>query len=363
MPTAREPDERPRATVAETRALAHPLRLRIIRLLFDRELTNRELARSLGENPATVLHHVRTLLRTGFIEPAAERRGPRGTTEKPYRSTGRSWTLAVDDAAAGVNVSQASFEAFLAELRDSEPNADLRTSRLAMTLTRPNRIELEKRIARILDEYARLPRDPDGDGCAIFIATHLRAGSARDASGERTDGDPPAVVLRECASDDATAALLVRAQWAELGARYGQPEPAPASIRDPAAFTAPNGAFFVLRVGADDVACGGICRSDADTAEIKAVYVLPTHRGHGYSHLVLQALEDRAVALGYCGVRLETGDAQPEAIALYERRGYEHIECFGQYAELPRSVCFARRFEAAVLEDDPYGRARCARGS
>jgi len=87
---------RPEATVAQARALAHPLRLRIIRLLFDRSLTNRELARALGENPATVLHHVRTLLKTGFIEADPERRGPRGTTEKPYRSTGRSWSLAIE---------------------------------------------------------------------------------------------------------------------------------------------------------------------------------------------------------------------------------------------------------------------------
>jgi GNAT superfamily N-acetyltransferase/DNA-binding transcriptional ArsR family regulator len=355
MPEPSEPDpldpleNRPRATLAEARALAHPLRLRIIRLLFDRDLTNREIARALGENPATVLHHVRTLLRTGFVEPAPERRGPRGTTEKPYRSTGRSWSLAVDDDAA-VDVSHASFEAFLAELRDAEPNADLSTSRLAMTLTRAHRIELEKRIARILNEYARTPADPDGERCAIFVATHLRADVATDDLAPATpDAVPAAVDLRECSSDDSAAALLVRAQWAELGARYGQPEPAPASIRDPAAFAAPHGAFFVLRVGGDDVACGGLRRSDTDTAEINAVYVMPTHRGHGYSHLVVQALEERAVALGYLGVRLETGDAQPEAIALYESRGYERIECFGEYAGLPRSVCFGRRFDANAL--------------
>ena len=89
---APEPEPQPEATLAETRALAHPLRLRIIRLLFDRSLTNRELARALGEHPATVLHHVRTLLRTDFIAAEPERRGPRGTVEKPYRSTGRSWS-------------------------------------------------------------------------------------------------------------------------------------------------------------------------------------------------------------------------------------------------------------------------------
>ena len=85
------------ATSAEAKALAHPLRLRIIRLTYDRALTNAELAALLHENPATVLHHVRTLVRTGFLKPVKERPGPKGTTEKPYRSTGKSWTLDVTD--------------------------------------------------------------------------------------------------------------------------------------------------------------------------------------------------------------------------------------------------------------------------
>src|SRR5947209_5891160 len=79
------------ATPEETRAMAHPLRLRIIRLLYDAPMSNRELATRLDQQPATVLHHVRTLLRTGFIVAAGERPGARGTTEKLYASTGKSW--------------------------------------------------------------------------------------------------------------------------------------------------------------------------------------------------------------------------------------------------------------------------------
>src|SRR5579863_564248 len=101
------------ATVAEVRALAHPLRLRIIRLVSDRSLTNRELARALGEHPATVLHHVRTLLRAGFLAADPERRGARGTVEKPYRSTGRSWSVSIDDDRAQAGVSRAALDAFL----------------------------------------------------------------------------------------------------------------------------------------------------------------------------------------------------------------------------------------------------------
>ena len=80
-------------TLQEARALAHPLRLRILRLCLDKALTNAELAASLGQRPATVLHHVRTLLTSGFLVEEPWRSGPRGSTEKPYRATGKSGRL------------------------------------------------------------------------------------------------------------------------------------------------------------------------------------------------------------------------------------------------------------------------------
>src|SRR5918998_1960858 len=91
----RSPRRRP-ATRDEARALAHPLRLRILRLCLDEALTNRELADRLRAEPATVLYHVRTLVRTGFLASEAERRGRRGAREIPYRATGKSWTLSFE---------------------------------------------------------------------------------------------------------------------------------------------------------------------------------------------------------------------------------------------------------------------------
>jgi GNAT superfamily N-acetyltransferase/DNA-binding transcriptional ArsR family regulator len=347
MPAVTPP--RPEASLAEARALAHPLRLRIIRLLYERSLTNRELARALGEHPATVLHHVRTLLRAGFIVADPERRGPRGTVEKPYRSTGRSWTLAIDDEHALADVSRAAFEAFVAELREAQPTADLHTSRLAVNLTADERRDLDDRLAGLLDEYARRPPDAEGENWAVFVATHRRAPLPTDdlqgpSSIVHVTRTPDAVDISDCAADDPVAVLLVQAQWAELSARYGEHDPEPASLRYPGAFAAPTGAFVMLSIAGEAAGCGGVCRyDDADaTAELKAIYVLPLHRGHGYSRLVVQALETRAVALGYRAARLETGDAQPEAIALYTALGYTQIERYGVYRDSPRSVCFER---------------------
>src|SRR5581483_7482510 len=74
-------------------AMAHPLRLRILRLCLHDAMTNKALAERLGKDPATVLHHVRMLVRTGFLEVDDVRTGKRGALEKPYRATGKSWVL------------------------------------------------------------------------------------------------------------------------------------------------------------------------------------------------------------------------------------------------------------------------------
>jgi hypothetical protein len=38
---------------------------------------------------------------------------------------------------------------------------------------------------------------------------------------------------------------------------------------------------------------------------------------------------------------LETGTAQPEAMALYESAGYARIESFGHYRHSPENRCYA----------------------
>src|SRR3954449_10096925 len=86
-------DQRPLASDEEARALASALRLRILRICLGEAHTNKEIADVLGRDPASILHHVRTLVRTGFLEPGAERRGARGSREIPYLATRKSWKL------------------------------------------------------------------------------------------------------------------------------------------------------------------------------------------------------------------------------------------------------------------------------
>jgi GNAT superfamily N-acetyltransferase len=89
--------------------------------------------------------------------------------------------------------------------------------------------------------------------------------------------------------------------------------------------------------------CGGVCRYDADTAELRRMYVAPEARGNGLSRTLLAGLEAEARALGYRALRLETGHLQHEAIGLYTSAGFARIEPYGPYVDDPRSLCFEKR--------------------
>lgn len=138
------------------------------------------------------------------------------------------------------------------------------------------------------------------------------------------------------------ASSLAAALESELLGRYdgrgGSGAKPPASN-----FGLPDGALLVGYEEGEPVACGGICRYNGATAEIRRMYVVPTARGRGFARLVLAGLEEEARRLAYTAVRLETGDRQPEAIRLYETAGYEPIERYGPYVDDERSVCFEKR--------------------
>jgi GNAT superfamily N-acetyltransferase len=134
---------------------------------------------------------------------------------------------------------------------------------------------------------------------------------------------------------------LTDALEAELTGRY---EGQPGSGGEPPSrdFDPPEGSFLVVELDGVAVGCGGICRFDDSTAELRRMYVAPEARGRGLSRALLAALEREAGGLGYRAVRLETGVLQPEAIGLYTSAGFEAIPCYGPYVDDPRSRCFEK---------------------
>jgi GNAT superfamily N-acetyltransferase len=138
---------------------------------------------------------------------------------------------------------------------------------------------------------------------------------------------PDEITVRAEAADSLIAVRLVDAMVTEMDQLYGQaPGGGVGSGASPSDFTPPTGAFLVIYAAGKPVAGGGLKRDDDGVAEIKRMYVVPEARRQGLGRRLLEALEDRARELGYARIRLDTGERQPHAQAMYQRAGYHPIE-------------------------------------
>ena len=168
-------DERPEATAEELKALANPLRLRILRLCLHDARTNKELAERLGKDPATVLHHVRLLVQTGFLAAQPVRTGNRGALEKPYLATGKSWTLRVNRPEDQELQLEAMVEAVRDELVEAGAESWMTGARLGLKLSPKRAKALQRRIDAMIRDAADADDDPDGDEFGLFVVLHRRS--------------------------------------------------------------------------------------------------------------------------------------------------------------------------------------------
>jgi len=158
----------------------------------------------------------------------------------------------------------------------------------------------------------------------------------------------PVFEIRDERYDSAIAQQLIEAVQGEYVVRYGGPDASPI---DASEFASPDGLFLVGYLDGSPVASGGLRRHATNEFEIKRMYIVPAARRRGLSRVMLAALEERARAMGATRIVLETGQAQPEAISLYETSGYERIDGYGFYACAPLSISFAKTLAGWVPSD------------
>jgi putative acetyltransferase len=102
---------------------------------------------------------------------------------------------------------------------------------------------------------------------------------------------------------------------------------------------APGASFFVARIAGRAVGCGAVVTGrEPAFGEIKRMFVRAEARGQGAGRMILQALERAARDAGVWVLRLETGVANTEALALYKRHGYLTRGPFDSYTEDPLSI-------------------------
>ncbi len=146
--------------------------------------------------------------------------------------------------------------------------------------------------------------------------------------------------VREARFGDPDVQKLVSEAMTELAGRYGgSGDDTPVTLTD---FDPPAGRFFVAAGGDELLGCAG-WRAHGPDAELKRMFTAPSARGRGVARRLLAAIEESARADGRDRVILETGDKQPEAIALYISCGYERIADFGYYKDSEGVLSYARK--------------------
>lgn len=167
------PAQPPRLTDPKRlRALSHPLRWKLIRLIGDEETaTATRCAEVLGESVASCSYHLNMLAKYGFIEEAPGGQG----REKPWRNAMERMSIStegMDDE--GRSVAEAASAAFLEnqfdEIRERLATVDdeppewrewLGTTSNHMYLTAPDLAEMVTKLQEIIEEYTERQAKPE----------------------------------------------------------------------------------------------------------------------------------------------------------------------------------------------------------
>ena len=168
-------------TEQQIKAVASATRLRILRLCNDQEWTNKELAERLDLDPSTVHRHVRLLVDAGLLETTGVRQGTSGAYEKPYRSTGLSWKLSIEQVVEDEDTTgeSASMSAFRQELREAGSDSIAEMSRFHLHLNADELDAFINEVKALINRYADTA-DPNSPGYGGMFILHRLADQPND---------------------------------------------------------------------------------------------------------------------------------------------------------------------------------------
>ncbi|MET3804462.1 GNAT superfamily N-acetyltransferase [Nakamurella sp. UYEF19] len=153
---------------------------------------------------------------------------------------------------------------------------------------------------------------------------------------------------------DPRAVELRRRMDTEIFARYERPDddPEPAELtqrrRDALRVDPADIRATVLVLDGGQAIAHAALRELRGDWEVKRVIVDPDCRGRGIGRALMLELETIALAADVSRLILQTGDRQPDAVALYAGLGYTPIPIYEPYLEtMPFSLCFEKHLRAA----------------
>jgi GNAT superfamily N-acetyltransferase len=109
----------------------------------------------------------------------------------------------------------------------------------------------------------------------------------------------------------------------------------------PGRYARPEGRLAVAWAGGEAAGCVALRKLDERCGEFKRLYVRPAFRGRGLGRTLLEWVMQEARATGYAELMADTMPVMLDALALYERMGFERT---GPYADQEQTgaVCFRK---------------------
>lgn len=172
--------EKREATADEAKAVAHPLRIRILQVLRGEVLTNKEIAERVGSTPGATLHHLQLLTEHGFAAAEPARAGTRNAREIPYRATGKTLGLTFNPASPEFAlVGPAILNSALENYRRTPESGRFSETSVTLYLSAAQRSDFQGKLRSLIDEYADSRPGADIQKYGFFSAMY-RAGSPEE---------------------------------------------------------------------------------------------------------------------------------------------------------------------------------------
>jgi O-acetylserine/cysteine efflux transporter len=157
-------------------------------------------------------------------------------------------------------------------------------------------------------------------GLAVIV---LPLGMIRSRRGVPVCADGPLPVLPATRTDAAEVIALIGRVYAEYGLIYDAPTEVPDLLAFDAHYTAPHGAFFVVRQDGRLVGSVGVERVDAERAELHRLYLDADLRGRGTGRALVETVLDWCRAHTVPRLFLWSDTQFDRAHRLYTRMGFQ----------------------------------------
>ncbi|MGY0193959.1 GNAT family N-acetyltransferase [Leptothrix sp. BB-4] len=120
----------------------------------------------------------------------------------------------------------------------------------------------------------------------------------------------------------------------------------------PGRYGAPTGCLVLARLDGEPAGCVAFYAQDAETIEIKRMFVLPQSRGHGIGDRMLDVLLTQARSAGYRRARLSSHHSMHAAHAIYRRAGFRDVSVSAEFpsAVIGVDVCMEMALNGVTVE-------------